>query len=171
MSGEPKWRERDGVITLTLPVTDGTSGEQWMARLQNKGNTLSGNAGQVLLSPKFESTTGVIYKPVILKGELFSDGGRRIPRILAEAKRRELIIPEAEVACLIRENFSNEELQAMGLHFIGVLHKAIHNFAGQPKHFYVVRHSNCRLLDTYYGESYDEWDIDSGFAFLVPQAS
>ncbi|MEI6352540.1 MAG: hypothetical protein WCO35_01230 [Candidatus Nomurabacteria bacterium] len=77
---------------------------------------------------------------------------------------------KGELALLIREKFSNEELEEMGLAYIAVLHKPIISFsvdnsAGTLRSGQNIGYS---LIDSYYDIRYDDWVIDRGsFAFLV----
>ena len=72
--GEPvrSWTEKDGVIYFSV-TSDGTTGEQWIARLEGKGFRLSGYTKQVLRSPDFKPTSGITTDVAVLKGSLFSD--------------------------------------------------------------------------------------------------
>jgi hypothetical protein len=109
-----RWREQDGVIYFTLPPTDGTTGPEWIKRLEKKNFRLSQWATDVLKSKDFKPTTGVVNEVAVLKGMLFENSNRTTKNIRAEADKRKLNKPNAEVACLIRENFSNEEIEANG---------------------------------------------------------
>ncbi len=66
-----RFRERDGVIYFTLPATDGTTGPVWINRLEAKGFRLSKWSKDVLNSPEFRPTTGVVREIAVLKGMLF----------------------------------------------------------------------------------------------------
>src|SRR3989344_110555 len=66
------WREQDGVIYFSV-TSDGTTGPQWIERLEGKGFRLSDYAKSVLRSPDFKPTSGVTTEIAILKGMLFAD--------------------------------------------------------------------------------------------------
>jgi hypothetical protein len=53
--------------------------------------------------------------------------------VLDEAKRRGFRKPHPEVACLVHEAFSNEDLEAMGLYEIVVFHEPIKNRSDEPQ--------------------------------------
>jgi hypothetical protein len=165
-----RWTEKDGVITFTLPLTDGTTGPDWIIRTEKKGNRI-GDARQLLLSADFQPTTGVVYKVTVLKGKLFSDEERVTSKIRSEAKKRKLQTPNAEVACLIRENFSDEELEQMGLWYIAVMHESIKDSDGKPRLLDVSRSDGGRWLSSYYGSPDVRWSHAVGFAFVVQQVS
>src|SRR3990167_9358199 len=125
------WREQDGVIYFSV-TSDGTTGPQWIERLEGKGFRLSDYAKSVLRSPDFKPTSGVTTEIAILKGMLFADNDRITKKIRAEADKRKLTKSNAEVACLIRENFSDKEIEALGLWWIVAMHEPIKDSGGGP---------------------------------------
>jgi hypothetical protein len=152
-------------------TSDGTTGPQWISRLEQKGFRLSADAKSVLRSPDFWPTNGVTYKIAVLKGTLFTDSNRITKKIREEAERRKLEEPNAESACLIREMFSDEELEDMGIWWIVVFHEPIKDFVGDPRLLAVSRVHEGRWLDAYSFRSVDDWRSDCGFAFTVSQVS
>src|SRR3989338_3860444 len=52
------WHEHGGVIYFSV-TSDGTTGEQWIERLENKGFLLSEYVKSVLRSSDFHPTSGV----------------------------------------------------------------------------------------------------------------
>ncbi|MEK7478188.1 MAG: hypothetical protein AAB645_02365, partial [Patescibacteria group bacterium] len=52
------WREQDGVIYFSV-TSDGTTGEDWIKRLEGNGFRVGDYAKQVLRSPDFKPTNGV----------------------------------------------------------------------------------------------------------------
>lgn len=161
-----KWREQDGVIYLSV-TSDGTSGPQWIERLEGKGFRLSDDAKSVLRSPDFKPTSGVSTEIAILKGMLFEDSDRITKKIRAEANKRKLTKPEAEVACLIRENFTDQEIEAMGLWYIVAMHEPIKS-GGDPRLLAGRRDGGCWLRADYDKPDY-WWYRERGFAFVVSQ--
>ena len=130
------WTEKDGVIYFTLPPTEGLTGSQWVTRLERKGFKLSKWAKDVLNSKDFVPTTGVVNNIAVLKGELFSDDDRITSKIVAEGDRRlwkhgKDISPE--IACQIREMFTDEEIEAMGLIWITTMHEPISGLPERPR--------------------------------------
>jgi hypothetical protein len=160
-----RWQEENGVITFILPPTDGTTGEQWIRRTEKKGNSIGDYARQLLRSPDFKPTTGVVYTVKVLKGELFSDSDRITKNIRAKAKEFKLLDLSAEAACLIRENFTDEELEAMGLWWIVVMHEPIKDSGGDLKLLVVSRDDDGRWLNGCYDSPGTRWNRDNGFAF------
>lgn len=169
---EPKWREKDGIIYFSV-TSDGTTGPQWFKRLENKKISVTGHAQSVLFSDDFKPTRGITTDIAILMGKRFKHKNNYCDsrKILAEGDRRKLLRPNAEVACLIREKFTNEEIgNSMGLPHVVVMHKPIKSFDGTPSFLSVNCYDGDNALDTYYinadGSSYGPND---GFAFAVPQ--
>lgn len=165
-----RFTEKDGVITFTV-TSDGTTGLDWIARTEKKGNRVGDYAKQVLQSKDFQPTIGVTYQVKVLKGELFSDENRITQKIRQEAKKRKLETPNAEVACLIRENFSDKELEQMGLWYIVVMHEPIKDSDGHPRLLDVHRDYDGRWLGSYYGDTGRRWSRGSGFAFCALQGA
>lgn len=165
-----KWIEKDSVIRFSV-TSDGTTGEEWIARLESKGFRVGDYAKSVLRSKDFKPTNRIIYEITVLKGELFSDSDRITKTIRKEAKNRKLSTPNAEVACLIREKFSDKELEAMGLYLIVTMHEPIKDSDGDPLLLRALRNDNGSWLGTHYGNPDNEWNRGCGFAFVVSQVS
>ena len=165
------WREEDGVIYFSV-TPDGTTGEEWISRLESKGFRIGDQVKSMLRSDDFQPTNS--RKPIeiaVLKGTLFADNERITEKIRAEADRRNLIRPNAEVACLIREKFPDEEIQAMRLYQILTMHKPIEVFGGASALLDVFRgYGGCRLFLSWLRFG-NRWSRACGFVFVVPQAS
>src|SRR5687767_5139046 len=69
------WREEDGVIYFSV-TSDGTTGEDWIKRLEGNGFRVRDYAKQVLRSPDFKPTNGVTTEVAVLQGMLFEDRNR-----------------------------------------------------------------------------------------------
>jgi len=161
---KPKWTDKDGIIRFSL-TADGTTGEQWIARLESKGFCVADYAKSVLRSKSFKPTSDT-YEIAVLKGEIFSDNERITKNIREEAKNRKLATPNAEIACLIREKFSDKELEAIGLHRIIAMHEPIGNSIGSLGLLGVDRCNVGSWLDTGYGSPVAGWSCVVGFAFV-----
>lgn len=175
---EPKWLKEGDVIYLVLPPTTGRTGEDWINHLEAKGDQLSSYAKSVLCSEKFQPTTGVIYKIAILPGLLWKKDGDRITKNIRQdayagifTKGQKLSDPNAEVGCLIRDNFTDEEIEAMGLTWIVAMHEPIEDSDGYPHLLGANRCDVGRWLRAYYVRPGFGWVRASGFAFVVSQAN
>ena len=165
------WREEDGVIYLPPLVSDGTTGPLWIPRLEKQGFRIEDYAKQVLRSPDFKPTNGVTTEIAVLKGVLFEDNDRSTKKIRAEADKRKLEKPNAELACLIREKFTNKDIEAMGLWYIVAMHEPINDSDGNPFLLHANRYVARRWLNAYYDRPDFRWYRDYGFAFVVSQVS
>jgi hypothetical protein len=165
---ERRWTDNgDGTISFVLPPTDGTTGPQWIKRLEGKGYTLSRWAKDVLNSEDFTPTEeGVTYQVTVLRGELWSSNSNRTSKnVCAEAKRRNIPDLPAEAACLTREIFSNEDLREMGLSWLVVMHKPIKDSDGDPSVLSVGSYDSEPWLDADSGHPSVRWFAVGGFAF------
>jgi len=163
-----RWREENGIIYFSV-ISDGTTGEGWIARLESNSFRVVEYAKSVLRSKDFKPTNGIIYEIAVLKGELFSDNERITKNIRKDAKNRKFTTPNAEIACLIREKFSDKELEAMGLYWVVAMHEPIEDSDGGPELLSASRVGVGSWLYTYYGGPDGKWSRDGGFAFVVSQ--
>lgn len=164
-----KWQEKDGVITFTV-TSDGTTGPEWIKRLEKGGFRVGDYAKQLL--KKMDTTDGVTTDGVttdvtVLKGELFSDNDRVTSKIRAEAESRGLTEPNPEIACLIRELFTDKELEEMGVWSMVAMHEPIEDADGNPSLLGASRSGGGRWLGACYGEPDSEWGRGSSFAFAA----
>lgn len=164
------WREADGIICFSV-TSDGTTGKDWVWRLENKGFRVGDYAKKVLRLPEFKPTSGVTIEVVVLKGMLFKHNDRITNKIRVEADKRKLSKPNAELACLIREKFTNDEIQAMGLWNIVAMHEPINDSGGAPHLLSANCDGGVSYLGAYLGSDEGKWFFDVGFAFAVPQVS
>jgi len=162
------WREEDGVIYFSV-TSDGTTGKDWITRLESKGFRVGDYAKQVLRSPDFKPTSGVTTEVAVLKGMLFEDNDRI--KIRAEADKRKLSKPNAELACLIREKFTDKEIEAMGLWYIVAMHEPINDSDGDPFLLNANRYDVGRWLSACSVRPGSRWYRDYGFAFDMSQVS
>ncbi|MDQ5949474.1 MAG: hypothetical protein QG589_600 [Patescibacteria group bacterium] len=162
------WREEDGVIYFSV-TSDGTTGEDWIKRLEGNGFRVGDYAKQVLRSPDFKPTNGVTTEVAVLKGMLFEDNNRITKNIRAKAAHRSFTKPNAELACLIREKFTDKEIEAMGLIWIVAMHEPINDSDGDPSLLDADRRGDGRWLSAYRGRPDGRWSRGSGFAFSVSQ--
>jgi len=168
LSSVPKWREQDGVIYFSV-TSDGTTGPQWIERLEKKGFRIGNYAKSIFYSDDFKPTNGVTTQIAVLKGEMFADSDRTTKNIRAEADKRKLIKPNAEVACLIREKFADEEIKAMDLWWIVTMHEPIKDSDGDPSLLSADRNVDGRWLSAGYDRPDRRWNRSNGFAFAFAQ--
>ena len=165
-----RWREQDGVIYFSV-TSNGMTGPQWIEHFEKKGIQLSKWAKDVLLSPDFKPTNGVTTEVAVLKGMLFEDNDRVTSKIRAEAGKRKLVKPNAELGCLIRDMFTDEEIAAMGLVWIVAFHEPIKDSDGVPVLLSAARDGAGPWLRACSGGPGSGWARVDGFAFAVSQVS
>jgi hypothetical protein len=182
-AGEPSapeivcsWREKDGVIYFSV-TSDGTTGKDWITRLKNKGSRAGDSAKKVLSSPDFRPTSGVTTDVAVLRGCFFEHNNRTTKNIRAYAEafrtpdKRKLGKPEPELACLIREKFTDKELEAMGLWYIVTMHESIITPDGKPRSLGVYRGDGGNWVYASYDESDKVWDRRGGAAFVLQDST
>jgi len=162
------WHEQDGIVYFSV-TSDGTTGENWLKRLVEKDLYFGEYAEMVLRSADFKVTSGVMTEVAVLKGMIFKDNERTNEKVRIKANERKLTTPNAEVACLIREKFSDEEIESMGLCWIFAMHKPINDVDVRPCLLNATRIDGGRLLHAYSGEPSRRWSSDYGFAFAVSE--
>ncbi|MFM7088108.1 MAG: hypothetical protein ACKOW9_01045 [Candidatus Paceibacterota bacterium] len=102
---------------------------------------------------------------------MFKDNERITKHIRNVAADRELQKPNAEIACLIREKFTDKDIGEMGLIWIVAMHEPIKDYDGDPLLLYAYRLGDGRWLDAYYSNPGNGWFRGFGFAFAVSQVS
>ncbi|MBI2473184.1 hypothetical protein HYV70_01360 [Candidatus Uhrbacteria bacterium] len=157
-----RWREVDGVIYLTV-VSDGTSGEACTCLEQNNVRLSADTKSVLHSSGDFKHTNGILYEIAILKGDRFLGMTRDFYR---KAGEMEFTIPNAEVVCLIRKNFTDKEIAHMGLGYIVVM-RQFGDFDGKSKFLAVGRGGSLFTCEVYPCHN-DVWPCGGGFAFLAP---
>jgi hypothetical protein len=164
-----RWGEVDGVIYLTVTLDKPMAGNKWIPWVETKGDRAGDCAKSVLRSKKFKSSVAGTYEIVILKSSLFEDNDRTTQNIRAKADEMKLVKPNADIACLIREQFTDKEIEAMGIKWIVAMHEPIEDSAHRPRLIAVCRYGNSRWLAAYRCYPGDVWACGFGFAFFPPQ--
>lgn len=161
----------NGIINIPELVSDGTTGPEWVTRLEAKGFWISELAKSMLLSEDFKPTNRTVYKPIGIKATAFDDSKRLTKNIRSYANRSKWQAPNAELACLLRESCSDEQLEAMGLWYLITMHETIDDADGNPSLLGAHRHSGGQWLYGDYGGPDDEWLDDGAFVFILSQLS
>ncbi len=162
-----KWREENGIIYFSV-TSDGTTGEEWIKRLPQRGFVVRHHTRSALCSKDFKPTSGVTTEIAILVGSRFKEDDLINRNIRAFAAERKLEAPNAEVACLIRDKFSDEEIEAMGLWSIVVMHESIKDFEDVQVLLSVDRGDGGCSLSACFGKPGDTRSREDGFAFAAP---
>ena len=119
------WYEENGFIHTSV-TSDGTTGEQWVARLEGKRFHVSVEAKEILRSSEFRATYGVRTHLVVMRGSLFKEQSVPAPVIHAMASKSNFIAPiMMEDSCLLRERLSDKDFDDMGLESIRIMHEPV----------------------------------------------
>jgi hypothetical protein len=166
------WSEEDGIIRFSV-TSNGTSGAGWVKRLADGGYNTIVHTMEVLLSSEFKPTKGVTTEIVVMKCSLFSSfNDRKMANIRTEAGGRKYVAPNHEAACLIREKFTDKEIEQMGLRGIIVMSKPIKShLLGCLISLCVNRGGDGCFLGVSPVDSDNGLRDDFGVAFAVPQAT
>jgi hypothetical protein len=166
---KPKFKlNTDGTVEFTVK-SDGTTGSGWITKLEGAGHKLGKYAKQLLLSTDFKPTKGIVTKIVVLPGRLWSDNERSSRNTRTEATNRALVSPNAEVACLMRMMFSNEDIRQMGLRWLIAMHEPIKDTDGDPLLLGTDDDEGVSWLGAFWGRLDAQWRGLHGFAFAVSQ--
>lgn len=142
------WREQDGIIYFSV-TSKGMTGKEWIKHFEKKHLKIGYVAECALLSEAFKPNMGVTTEVIILKGMLFQTEWISIKKIRAFAAKRKLTEPNLEVGCLIRDTFSDEDIEAFGLTEIVTMHKRINDSACNSHLLSICRGRNDNIsLDT-----------------------
>jgi hypothetical protein len=161
----------EGNIHFTL-TSNGFTREQWKQHLERRHWRISDNARKVLRRATKAPTNGVTYNIVIRPGKKIDDSDRITKKIRAAADKKGWVKPHWEVACLIRDTFTDEQLEQMGLWYIVTMHEPIKDsVGGAPLLLDSIRRVDGRWLDAHYDRPGGLWHDCGGFAFAVPQVS
>lgn len=166
------WKSEDGLIHFSV-TSDGTTGAEWVKRLEKKGYRLSSYAKSVLLSADFQPTKPDTFRIAVVPGSLFTSDPTTM-EVCQELDRRGLSHGKAinaELACLIREKFSDKELAETGLWWIVVMHEPIKDSGGRPGLLRADRLDDGSWLYAYYDDPGSRWYRRGGFAGVVSQVS
>jgi hypothetical protein len=157
----------EGNIHFTL-ISNGFTGKRWKKHLERRGFQLSDWARDVLLYASEAPTNGVAYHIVVRPSIKVASCDRVPKKIRAHAADKGWKAPHWEVACLIRDTFTDEHLEKMGLWWIETMHEPNTN-SGVPKLLQSYRDDDGPYLYASYVMPDDEYDDGGGFAFVVPQ--
>ncbi len=160
----------EGNIHFTI-TSNGMTREQWEQHFERRGWRIGYYARELLRRASEAPTNGVTYNIVVRPGKKISDSDRITKKIRAAADKKGWQKPHWEVACLIRDTFTDEQLEQMGLWYIVTMHEPIKDSDGDPFLLISSRFGDGRWFNASYGRPGDDWSDNGGFAFSVPQVS
>lgn len=160
----------EGNIHFTL-ISNGFTREQWEQHLERRGWRIGSWARNVLRRASEAPTNGVTYNIVVRPGKNISDSDRITKKIRAAADKKGWVKPHWEVACLIRDTFTDEQLAQMDLWYIVTMHEHINDSGGVARVLCAGRLDSGRWLRAYVGNPDRRWGRGYGFAFVLSQVS
>lgn len=161
-----RWSMRDGIIYFSV-TSDGTTGPEWVSRLETRGFRIRQFARTVLQSRHFVPTCGVKTEVAVLPGTLIEDQDRVTKKILSLGAVRGFRMPNPEISCLIREAFTDEQIGEMGLSCILPMHRPIDDALGYETFLGAYRGEQGRWLWNLYDHPGRIWGRGVGFAFVA----
>ncbi len=159
-----EWTVDDEGDIHFIITSNGMTYEQWEQHLERRGWRIGKYARQMLRRASEVPTNGVTYNIVVRPGKSVS-GDRITKKIRAAADKKGWLKPHWEVSCLIRDTFTDEQLEAMGLWYIVTMHEPIEDSEGDPFLLSSSRRDGGRWLSAGYDKPGVYWDGDGGFAF------
>ena len=160
-----------GVPKTFEVTTDGRIGEQLVADIEAQGDHVGDIAKQLIHGKKFVATNGITYKLALIMGDEFKDDDRITSNIRAEAAKHGYVAPPMELALYVREMFSDEDLEQIGLWALIIMHEAVADSDGNLSLLGLDRDVGGRSLSAFNVSPDDEWDRGFGFLFLVPSSN
>ncbi|HUQ30228.1 MAG TPA: hypothetical protein VM103_01780 [Candidatus Paceibacterota bacterium] len=165
-----------GRIIVTVKAT-GRSGEEQIAHLESLKYRVSDYAKSVLRNPAYNQQRleeGKEYQIALVRGTEIRKEKDRTTKALKAIGAKDYgndvhIRTKAELACLLRETVSDEQLEKWGIWYIAILHDPIADSDGNPCVLHVLRDDEGCWLDARWGEPSDCWFVEGAFGFPLPE--
>lgn len=106
--------------------SDGTTKEEWIEFFAKEGIPVEPSAKSVILSRDFETTSGEEYFIVIFNLN-------SLQKVSVTPGLNDLVVPTAEIACLLRKKLKGPELRAMRIERLAIAHKPIIGLGSLPR--------------------------------------
>lgn len=147
-------------------VTEGVTGQKWIERLEFEGVKLSERAKQILLSDLFVPTSGRVVNLALLTSKSLQDRRRTVYEAYDYAEANGLgEVQDIEVACMVAERFSKDNLKALGLSSIVVTHVPLFDFEEDDKFLLHFKTEPERTMGNISYYEPRELDKEVGFLF------
>jgi hypothetical protein len=166
--------DRHGRVLITVTGL-GLTGEEWVARMESNQFRVSKWARDILsrsdYNEKHRLEVGVKYTVALVLGKEISRDTERTTADIRQVGSRDYGASEAlrgELAMLLREAISDEQLERWGIWYIAVLHEPIVDSSGDLNVLDVRRDGLGQWLFTHCGRAEYEWSQSGAFAFISP---
>jgi hypothetical protein len=167
----PEWREENGVRYFSV-TSNGRSGQDWIDYLQELCRPAGSHAGKTLLSPDFFDSSWadrITTELAVVLGFRFTHEERVTSSLIAFGVDQGWHRPAPDVACLIRDKFTDKQLAAMGVgKALNVLCKPLVPIPGEdPVILSVNRTSTGGMLGAPCGKDDGTWIPQDAFCWEV----
>jgi len=155
-------------------TTLGLSGPQWIKRLEKKGYKISDYAKYIILSVDFKKARLKKGIEVNVNFVTVRDLGKEratTQEIKDYARTQGYEIPTPEIALLLREAVSDEDIEALGGWYVAALHEPIKDSDGDPNVLFADRDGEGRWVNAGWDRPDGDWDAGGAFAFVVPAST
>jgi len=152
-------------VSFFRVASQGRSSEELISGKKSSGCFVNDWARGVMNSPAFITTDGRNYKSVIIRGDEFEDDDRSTWRIREKALKLGYRTPLAEVAPLLEEQVTDQDIREMDLWGLVVMHEPI-LVGGHP--FLLSFRKEPRFFGVSRGTPHALWSRRLGFVFLAP---
>ena len=178
MKNTKKWwiekdNEGDSIIRFTV-TSNGRSGSEWIEFFEkhkyifHQGIPSHYDVEKLLNCNIFIPTKNVNYEVVILKGNIIKNScDRYFDRFLGESRKRKYEQASREIFCLIREKFTDQEIENMGLRSIITTHKSHRDPKGHRYNLAINLDEGLEDISAINLEYKLGWN--DGFAFIMPK--
>ena len=168
--GKASWESKGDLIFITLPPSEGVTGQQWIEYFDDNDINMSDDAKTVLSSEAFQPTApGTIHRIVALKAIFWKkDSARTTENIQAEGISRKWLEAHPEAVCIFRKCFSDKQLKKMGIFYLVGIHKPI-EVCGDPRFLIADRRGDGRWFDTGCANPDNKWFVSGAFFWSLPQ--
>ena len=163
------WVEENGIIYFSV-TSHGMTGEEWISFFEESHIYLIDYVKEILLSKKFKPTDDTTYRVAIMRGDrFFTDEKRTSLRVYLKGKKLKFSFLPIEVVCLIMAKFNRQQLEAMNLFRVSVMHKLLRttNYGFQRLGISILDWPFHSLISEYPG-ILGKWEKGTGFAFAAP---
>ena len=103
---------------------------------------------------------------VVRRGRLISKDERTSEKTRDAAQKKGWITPHWEIGCLIRDNFTDDHIEQMGLVEIVIMHEPIRAHVSVPVLLASSRKHHTNWITRYYCELEAKWFDYGGLAFV-----
>lgn len=173
---DPVWKtDKYGHILITVTGL-GLTAEEWKTRLEGSGYRFGDWARNILgrldYDEKHRVEAGKQYTVALVLGkEIKKDNERSTANLkkLGERYYGRSADLKGELALLIREAISDEQMERFGVWYIAVLHEPITDSGGDPLVLYTYRRDRGRWVHAYWDKPGYTWRDGGAFAFPVSQ--